>query len=302
MLLTVKTDANGDAGVGKLIKFTDYTDKTGGLLSAESKNYFVLNDNVGNITSVIDREGNIINSYAYSPFGELIVEQEEVKLNIGFNTKYEDASGLIYYNNRYYDSDLGRFISQDPIFEEGGVNLYNFVENDPINHWDILGFFIVNDAFENNYPNTTKLLENLASKTSGKEYSGFRGSALASISQVNRGLGFGEGPSIVAGGNSLNSLGSFNYLMPDDINIDMDLLNRVELGDLDARGVLEVTLKHELVHQLLYMNDPEVYLDGFTNGIEEGNQFEIFVYGEIVDYSNIRKIRMSFPNLGSLNL
>ena len=83
--------------------------------------------------------GNIINSYAYSPFGELIVEQEEVKLNIGFNTKYEDASGLIYYNNRYYDSDLGRFISQDAIFEEGGVNLYNFVENDPINHWDILG-------------------------------------------------------------------------------------------------------------------------------------------------------------------
>ena len=132
-------DSNGDAGVGKLIKFTDYTDKTGGLLSAESKNYFVINDNVGNITSVIDSQGNIINSYAYSPFGELIVEQEQVKLNIGFNTKYEDASGLIYYNNRYYDSDLGRFISQDPIFEEGGVNLYNFVENDPINHWDILG-------------------------------------------------------------------------------------------------------------------------------------------------------------------
>ena len=89
---------------------------------------------------MMDSRGNIINSYAYSPFGELIVEQEEVKLNIGFNTKYEDESGLIYYNNRYYDSDLARFISQDPIFEEGGVNLYNFVENDPINHWDILGF------------------------------------------------------------------------------------------------------------------------------------------------------------------
>ena len=134
-------DANGDAGVGKLIRFIDYTDKTGGLLSAESKNYFVINDNVGNITSVIDKQGNIINSYAYSPFGELIVEQEQVKLNIGFNTKYEDESGLIYYNNRYYDSDLGRFISQDPIFEEGGENLYNFVENDPINHWDILGYY-----------------------------------------------------------------------------------------------------------------------------------------------------------------
>ena len=88
-----------------------------------------------------------MNTYSYSPFGELIVEQEEVKLNIGFNTKYEDESGLIYYNNRYYDSDLGRFISQDPIFEEGGINLYNFVENDPINHWDILGMFPVSFSF-----------------------------------------------------------------------------------------------------------------------------------------------------------
>ena len=132
-------DANGDAGVGKLISFTDYSDETGGLLSAESKTYFVISDNVGNISSVIDNQGNTVNTYAYTPFGELIVEQEEVALNIGFNTKYEDESGLTYYNNRYYDSDLGRFISQDPIFEDGGVNLYNFVENDPVNNWDILG-------------------------------------------------------------------------------------------------------------------------------------------------------------------
>ena len=132
-------DANGDAGVGKLISFTDYSDETGGLLSAESKTYFVISDNVGNITSVIDNQGNTVNTYAYSPFGDLIVEEEQVELNIGFNTKYEDESGLTYYNNRYYDSELGRFISQDPIFEEGGVNLYSFVENDPVNHWDILG-------------------------------------------------------------------------------------------------------------------------------------------------------------------
>ena len=141
------------------MSFTDYTSITGGLLSEESKNYFVINDNVGNITSVIDKQGNIINSYAYSPFGELIVEQEQVKLNIGFNTKYEDESGLIYYNNRYYDSELGRFISQDPIFEEGGINLYNFVENDPINSYDVLGEFPVSFTFRayipGNNPNIT---------------------------------------------------------------------------------------------------------------------------------------------------
>ena len=110
------------------------------LLSSESETYFVISDNIGNISSVIDNQGNTVNKYAYSPFGELIIEEEGVDLNIGFNTKYEDESGLTYYNNRYYDSELGRFISQDPIFEEGGVNLYSFVENDPVNHWDILGF------------------------------------------------------------------------------------------------------------------------------------------------------------------
>ena len=91
------------------------------------------------IIKVIDSQGTTMNKYAYSPFGELLVEQEQVTLNIGFNTKYEDESGLTYYNNRYYSHSLDRFISQDPIFEEGGVNLYSFTVNDPLNHWDILG-------------------------------------------------------------------------------------------------------------------------------------------------------------------
>ena len=80
-------DANGDAGVGKLIGFTDYSDETGGLLSAESETYFVISDNVGNITSVIDNQGNTVNKYAYSPFGELIVEQEGVDFEYRFQHK-----------------------------------------------------------------------------------------------------------------------------------------------------------------------------------------------------------------------
>jgi hypothetical protein len=49
------------------------------------------------------------------------------------------ATGLYYYGYRYYDPKTGRWPSRDPIEEEGGLNLYGFVENTPINRLDILG-------------------------------------------------------------------------------------------------------------------------------------------------------------------
>jgi RHS repeat-associated protein len=41
--------------------------------------------------------------------------------------------------HRYYAPNIGRFINKDPIEEAGGINLYGFVLNNPINLWDVLG-------------------------------------------------------------------------------------------------------------------------------------------------------------------
>jgi hypothetical protein len=46
---------------------------------------------------------------------------------------------LYYYGYRYYSPTLGRWINRDPSGEEGGINLYSFIRNDPINSWDYLG-------------------------------------------------------------------------------------------------------------------------------------------------------------------
>ncbi len=43
------------------------------------------------------------------------------------------------YGFRYYDPQTGRWPSRDPIGEIGGINLYHFNWNDPVNYWDILG-------------------------------------------------------------------------------------------------------------------------------------------------------------------
>jgi hypothetical protein len=50
---------------------------------------------------------------------------------------------LTLYGYRYYNPQLGRWPSRDPIGEQGGLNLYGFVENDGVNNFDIVGLFSI---------------------------------------------------------------------------------------------------------------------------------------------------------------
>jgi len=53
--------------------------------------------------------------------------------------EYDRESNLYYYRARYYDANLGRFISQDPIWIADDINLYNYVGGNPVNWADPLG-------------------------------------------------------------------------------------------------------------------------------------------------------------------
>jgi uncharacterized protein RhaS with RHS repeats len=50
-----------------------------------------------------------------------------------------EIEGESYYRARYYDSNPGRFLSEDPIDFAGGINFYAYVQNDPLNLADPLG-------------------------------------------------------------------------------------------------------------------------------------------------------------------
>ena len=54
---------------------------------------------------------------------------------------YDDETGLVYYNYRYYSPKFGRWIKRDPIEEEGGENLYSNKNTTP-NVIDNLGLFL----------------------------------------------------------------------------------------------------------------------------------------------------------------
>jgi uncharacterized protein RhaS with RHS repeats len=52
----------------------------------------------------------------------------------------DEENGLLYMRARYYDPEVGRFISKDPIGLLGGLNMFTYVQNNPVNLIDPTGF------------------------------------------------------------------------------------------------------------------------------------------------------------------
>lgn len=128
--------AQGAGGVGGLLCVTKHRGPGAGA-------HFVTCDGNGNVTALVDAAtGDASAGYEYDPFGNLLAETGPfASLNpFRFSTKYrDDVSGLYYYGYRHYDAATGRWLSRDPIGEEGGINLYGFVANDPLSSIDVLG-------------------------------------------------------------------------------------------------------------------------------------------------------------------
>jgi RHS repeat-associated protein len=105
--------------------------------------HFPAYDLNGNVMGLVNAtNGNISAKYEYGPFGEVFCSVGDMaKVNpFQFSTQYTDTeTDLLYYGYRYYSPVLGRWLSRDPIEEQGGLNLYAFVNNDPVNKWDKLG-------------------------------------------------------------------------------------------------------------------------------------------------------------------
>jgi RHS repeat-associated protein len=119
----------------------------GGLLVMSvngGSDYFYTYDANGNAVSYIDAGTlNVVTEYEYSPFGKMISGEDDVANPYVFSTKYRDSeTDMLYYGFRYYDSVGGRWINRDPIGEVGGLNVYGFVFNSPINKFDYLGLAV----------------------------------------------------------------------------------------------------------------------------------------------------------------
>lgn len=114
----------------------------GGLLNLRQgeQDYSYLYDGKGNVTALIGSNQSAVAGYAYSPFGILMSQSGSIEQPFRFSTKpYDTKTGLVYYGYRFYSPVLGRWMTKDPLGEIGGINLYAFVGNNPVDYLDLLG-------------------------------------------------------------------------------------------------------------------------------------------------------------------
>ena len=102
---------------------------------------FYTRDHLGSIQEMFSGGGTVVLArYDYDPYGRSTSKIPGTPPDFNFTGLYRHSkSNLDLATYRAYDPDLGRWLSRDPIGEDGGLNLYAYVGNNPLNRVDFLG-------------------------------------------------------------------------------------------------------------------------------------------------------------------
>ena len=118
-----------------------------GLLSrhviSTSASAFYTFDERGNVAQRTDGTGAVLSADLYDAYGKLLAggavgDPWGFEAQSGYYTDSE--TGLILCTHRYYDPSTGRFVTRDPMGYAGGIDLYGYTADDPVNGIDPSGF------------------------------------------------------------------------------------------------------------------------------------------------------------------
>jgi RHS repeat-associated protein len=124
------------------IRYYDANTDNSGILE-----YYHAQDANFNITAVLEDDGDVLERYQYTPYGEVTILNADFTLDndgtdvagthfyTGRERDYE--TGLQLNRNRFYAAHLGRWMNRDPIGYEGGTsNLYEYIGSRPVHEND----------------------------------------------------------------------------------------------------------------------------------------------------------------------
>ncbi|QLQ34304.1 MAG: RHS domain-containing protein [Candidatus Thiothrix singaporensis] len=114
--------------------------------TAQDQVVYLHTDHLGTPRMATDSNRSIVWKWESDAFGSTVPQQDpdgdgkQTIVNLRFPGQYYDAESGLHQNwHRTYDPSLGCYISSDPIGLAGGVNIYGYVLNDPVNLMDLEG-------------------------------------------------------------------------------------------------------------------------------------------------------------------
>ena len=135
------------AGIDSLLAITIYPKTT----NSQSQTFYPIKDHQNSVIALVDENGSVVESYEYDAYGNVLAvkdgfgnsienQQSAIGNRYTFQGREIDwATGLYYFRARWYDPDVGRWLSKDPIGISGGLNQYVFCRSNPVNLIDPFG-------------------------------------------------------------------------------------------------------------------------------------------------------------------
>ena len=119
-------------------------------------------DAVGNVIVTNDSLGGPDRTYQYDDWGKLSGGSDGFPFSGADRLRWKGAlwygneANLYYLRNRWYDPETGRFLSENPLGVDGGMNLYSFAGSDPVNGSDPTGLCLTTGYHEYSYNSKTE--------------------------------------------------------------------------------------------------------------------------------------------------
>ena len=113
-------------------------DEPAGQLSAAGRHYY-FQDALGSTVALAGATGLVTEKHAYTAYGQTVSTGTPTTPYRFAGRRFDTETGLYHNRARAYSPALGRFLQPDPIGTDGGINLYAYVNNDPVNLTDPTG-------------------------------------------------------------------------------------------------------------------------------------------------------------------